>query len=386
MVSRFLKHLIVLSTSVLFSAVITFVVLPQFMVARLCSCHDTDTAQEEFSTDLKITDYLAGSIDWNPPLYYQQKLASLSKTPTDQIGTIELVNTYVGLGKLDGAIKTTLAAQKASSPNDALALERHVAKLYFFKWAQIKFASNEFGKKSAASYAKYIKNRPSNTGQAEIEYGLVKMKLGALFYGDYESRTSEWENLLVTWGHTKVRDVILQLILEMGQYGDPDLFSNLARIGSGTEEEALGSRIMLLSKYGFHFYVDSQNLYVTDDLKSNGGFQINHNANAAVNELAAWGKKYRENRTNFMLTKLKSGSHPDTDPHFWDGYKALERPDLKKYGTWVPKFLRDFSITNFGPIPVFAGLTVLCFAILTATISAYTKLEARKKLQLRPGS
>ena len=375
MVTPFLKHLAVLGLSVLFSAAITYVVMTRFVVST-CSCHETDTAQEEFSADLKITDYLAGSIDWNPPLYYQQKLARLDKNPTDQKSVTTYAETLVGLGKVDEAIKVV---------EEAGNLDWILGRLYFFKWAKNKFNNTDLGKKSAAHYAKYIKHKPSQTGQAEIEHGLVKMKLGALFYGNSETRISEWNNLLVTWGPARVRDTISLLILEMDENGDPDLFTNLARIGSGSEEEALGSRFMLLQKVGFDFGVDSENLYAKDDLKEIGGYQRNENAGIAVNELATWGSQYRENRTNFMLSKLNAGSHPDTDPHFWDGYKVVDRPDLKKYGTWVPKIFRDLNLFSFGLLPIFIGLSVLTFAFITACGSIHHKLKSRK-LQLQPRS
>jgi hypothetical protein len=38
---------------------------------------------------------------------------------------------------------------------------------------------------------------------------------------------------------------------------------------------------------------------------------------------------WQENRTAYMMTRLKSGKHPDTDPTFWQDYKELPKPSLE---------------------------------------------------------
>lgn len=42
---------------------------------------------------------------------------------------------------------------------------------------------------------------------------------------------------------------------------------------------------------------------------------------------------WQQERTAFMMSRLKAGRHPDTDPNFWDGY--VERPAPKVEYTWL---------------------------------------------------
>jgi hypothetical protein len=46
-------------------------------------------------------------------------------------------------------------------------------------------------------------------------------------------------------------------------------------------------------------------------------------------EAEAW----QQQRTAFMMARLKAGRHPDTDPHFWDGY--VEPPAPKVEYSWL---------------------------------------------------
>lgn len=41
--------------------------------------------------------------------------------------------------------------------------------------------------------------------------------------------------------------------------------------------------------------------------------------------------RWQSERTDFMMARLKMGRHPDTDPHFWDGYVSRPAPKIE-YG------------------------------------------------------
>lgn len=45
-------------------------------------------------------------------------------------------------------------------------------------------------------------------------------------------------------------------------------------------------------------------------------------------ELRAEADAWHANRAAFMNERLEQGRHPDTDPHFWDGYTARPAPEL----------------------------------------------------------
>ena len=63
-------------------------------------------------------------------------------------------------------------------------------------------------------------------------------------------------------------------------------------------------------------------------------------------------EEWHKNRTDFMLAKMRLGKHPDTDPHFWDGY--VETPRVPYIGlpgkpfwanpTFIPYVLIYFGV------------------------------------------
>ena len=80
-------------------------------------------------------------------------------------------------------------------------------------------------------------------------------------------------------------------------------------------------------------------------------------------ELNREGERYRKNRTDFMLTKLKSGKHPDTDPDFWQGYIETPKTDLSKYEpSRAPKQPSRYTWPIFGLATItLAGMAILIF-------------------------
>ena len=48
----------------------------------------------------------------------------------------------------------------------------------------------------------------------------------------------------------------------------------------------------------------------------------------AFAKLRAEADAWHAARTAFMTERLKEGRHPDTDPHFWDGYTERPAPGL----------------------------------------------------------
>ena len=92
------------------------------------------------------------------------------------------------------------------------------------------------------------------------------------------------------------------------------------------------------------------------------------NVIAKYKELRAAAEKWQVTRTNFMEARLKTGHHPDNDPHFWDGYKDTPAPSLDI--PWQKEAAENFNNLlmrsfYFAPfililtIPVIVGLVQL---------------------------
>jgi hypothetical protein len=63
-------------------------------------------------------------------------------------------------------------------------------------------------------------------------------------------------------------------------------------------------------------------------------------------------------RTAFMMERLEAGRHPDTDPHFWDGYTERPAPGLPAtsvphaYDAWLRMRQRITLLVVLG-VPTF---------------------------------
>jgi hypothetical protein len=73
--------------------------------------------------------------------------------------------------------------------------------------------------------------------------------------------------------------------------------------------------------------------------------------------------QWHSERTAFMLERMKSGSHPDTDPHFWDGYTERVAPVLPPvsvvavFESWQSLKMKIFLVVIIGvPLLVFGGI------------------------------
>jgi hypothetical protein len=82
--------------------------------------------------------------------------------------------------------------------------------------------------------------------------------------------------------------------------------------------------------------------------------------------------QWSENRTAFMLARLKQGRHPDTDRHFWDGYVSQPAPHVE-YG-----LLDSFNETDRLKVEL-----VACCS--SPFVLLYAFLRISRKVRMRPG-
>lgn len=85
---------------------------------------------------------------------------------------------------------------------------------------------------------------------------------------------------------------------------------------------------------------------------------------AKFRELRADADRWHEERTEFMLAKLHTGSHPDWDANFWDGYRERPAPSLNVAGEQNPWTLPAAA----------TGLT----AVLATGILRYRRRQRRR--------
>lgn len=77
------------------------------------------------------------------------------------------------------------------------------------------------------------------------------------------------------------------------------------------------------------------------------GITNRDNVKEKFSELRAAAEKWQAARTAFMEARLRAGRHPDTDPHFWDGYQDSPTPSLDipwhkeasaNFGNWLMRY------------------------------------------------
>jgi hypothetical protein len=78
-------------------------------------------------------------------------------------------------------------------------------------------------------------------------------------------------------------------------------------------------------------------------------------------------------RTEFLLAGLKAGRHPDTDTHFWDGYREADAPKIQEQ-----PYLTTYSARTTLGIALVLGI-VLVFVITTILVLIWLIRKIRKR-------
>lgn len=93
-------------------------------------------------------------------------------------------------------------------------------------------------------------------------------------------------------------------------------------------------------------------------------------------ELRTEAESWQAARTAFMEARLKAGHHPDTDPHFWDGYQDSPAPSLDI--PWSKEASANFGnwLTRYGVMGVFV---LFWGSILGAVIYLVLPTKHRRK-------
>ena len=69
-------------------------------------------------------------------------------------------------------------------------------------------------------------------------------------------------------------------------------------------------------------------------------------------QLRAEAEAWQQSRTDYMMTRLKAGRHPDTDPTFWNAWKETPPPslDLPWYRVFAARIFTPQYLYNMAPL------------------------------------
>ncbi|MBC7807758.1 MAG: hypothetical protein H7145_16620, partial [Akkermansiaceae bacterium] len=88
---------------------------------------------------------------------------------------------------------------------------------------------------------------------------------------------------------------------------------------------------------------------------------------AKYGELRAEAEVWQQSRTRFMMRRLNAGRHPDTDPHFWNGYSPNSAPSLST-GAFAEWRDRTFTATNLFLMVFYTLFGSATFVIMRALV------------------
>lgn len=90
-------------------------------------------------------------------------------------------------------------------------------------------------------------------------------------------------------------------------------------------------------------------------------------------QLRAEAEAWHRQRTEFMLARLSAGRHPDTDSHFWDGYRESPPPTL------APSWSEWLAMKVLTPQPIAEALILLSLSVL-AGVTLVKRLRRSRRL------
>ena len=343
-------------------AVAAVIALP----ARAClNDRDSDSLATQAAQLPETLRVITGRFERNPPLYYQMRIAreraALAATPT-QFGLYDDIGVALDkLGRDDQALQT-IKSKRAITPafNRSDKANREIWYRTFANEGT--FRAHQFLKAGAPE----AKLGEMKTARAQIKraieikpdahfgrerYQLMAMdwilarKLGATkkTLGEGISGRDDWkpvdeQQTLKSSGRKRAVEGLSGLIVLGGAWESPDVFEAL---GAALEtKDGVTLRYLAIMRERELLNKGKPSLA---ELTVNPGQFYSHLEDYGVgirreNEaplerlflnLRSEADNWNQQRQNWMLTKLKTGAHPDTDTDFWNGYTETAPPSLQ---------------------------------------------------------
>jgi tetratricopeptide (TPR) repeat protein len=335
---------------------------------------DRDTPLDEARGLSEVVAVLTGRFERNPPLFYQMRLERvtdhLQSHPDDLAAYDDAGVACDRLGRGDEALswmdkkRAQLDGLDASRPEVKEQLYRYHANLGTFlvhRWVRQGADRARIGEVKAArdEIAKALEINP------DAHFGREKYQLRALEWFVDPPKVEGWRGLpnFLGWSfddiygqqtdpkeaHNAVRG-LAGLVVLGNAWESVDVFHalNIAlqRDSLGYERGREGGRNTLayLAWLRCRELIDAGKGSMLPDAPRGEALKAilpkpdfvmaEKLLDPTFTKLRAEAEAWHAARTAFMMGRLKEGRHPDTDPHFWDGY--TERPAPRLPATSVP--------------------------------------------------
>ena len=339
---------------------------------------DSDTLAIQGQQLPDVVRVISGRFERNPPLYFQMRIArvaaELQKHPERLALYDDIAVAHDRLGQQNQAIawmnrKRAQMAQSStrSSADDKEALYRFYANngtFWAHRWLQSGANRSRIGEMKTARdmIAQAIKIKP-NAHFGREKYQLMTMNwiLNPRVKGSdgkfFTPPLSEYFFHHQTFKTSSQPERISGLsgIIVLGNaWESVDIFESLSRALANDKKSTLQYLAILRcrelidagkkslhsnGKTGFalqqHLRIDAQSLDSAKGLVTGtnlDGLMVNEQNQAAIEtvykRLRAEAENWQNTRTSYMMSRLKTGRHPDTDKTFWNEWRDSSPPSL----------------------------------------------------------
>ncbi len=322
---------------------------------------DQDTLVHEATAMPNVVQVAVGRFEQNPPLYYQMRIDR--ETPLVKLGPkrlylyddIGVANARLGhqdeaiawMEKKHAVMGDLSRAKTVNGKRDAFseAAYRYYANVgtfWLLRWADHGGKIEEIGQLKHARdlIAKAIEINPDahfgrETVQLTVMDWLIESsgKPDAMTLAEYLGDGGEITNTHTSDDSRKRIKGLIGLITLGAAWEMPDIYDALASEMDGEYRHIskLGFFVRLREKELFESGKTSFVKRTESSLRLETLFPEEGTIRSEFKRLRTEADEWSKARTEFMMTKLNRGRHPDTDPHFWDGYVSKPAPHIE-YG------------------------------------------------------
>jgi tetratricopeptide (TPR) repeat protein len=377
---------------------------------------DRDTLYMEAKGLTSLTQVITGRFDRFPPLYYEMRLDRITQQHIRDPNTLKLADyddaavACDRLGKGDDAIEwmrrkaAALDAAKAKDIDTGDHRYRYLANLGTFhahRWLRGGVDRSDLTDLEQARdlIAQAIELNPdAHFGRERYQLLAIEWLLGPPDFRDVQNPSifsSIDESIpLRAWGRNRLKEVgyddapagLAGLIVLGNAWESPDIFNSLAFALADEGNSAISylavlrvkelvgeGRISLRPPFEEEFEEGNEWMSqgVSGDYVKN---QIDSYYPRARKEAESW----RTARNAFILAKLESGLHPDTNADFWNDWKEPSRPPA------LPGLFNQYQLIGIAFVAILVSFILLITWLVVARVKRLFPFRKREQQLLLP--
>lgn len=344
---------------------------------------DYDTLSMEAKGMPEAVDVIVGRFERNPPLYYEMRLDRVSKDLATHPDRLLLYDDAAvacdRLGRGDEGMDWLEKKHKVLKTLDPDGTRKDDWYRYFANVGTLRvhrWAGNGMKQEDIAELEQAIEeieaaieiNPDAHFGREWVQLGLMKVML-ASGTGTEEQVSAILDEVIEGRERTDLVEGLVGLVALGNAWESPDVFALLSSGQFTLRDQSIAyialQRSKELSNEGRASLLSDkfkeEYLFFSGDRASG---QTTESLDKAYGVLRENAEEFHRNRTEFMLARLESGRHPDTDTDFWTGYVETPRADVRKFEPLIPRKTWQSPFFVFGTMAlVLIGLPLVIFFV-----------------------